>query len=214
MSKFVRTSKFRHVFAPTPKRDGVYEGIKLTKQAWDSNFIIANPKWIAVAWQVAGGGAVGVLKTGDFGRHDTVPLFSGHKGPVLDLDFNPFNDNIFATASEDCFSKVWVIPEGGIKENVEEAAQTLKGHKRKVGSIRFNPIAENILATAGTDYDIKVWDISTGDCKNTTTGHGGIIQSLEWNYDGSNLVTYCKDKKLRVLDPRTAAVAAVRPPSS
>lgn len=59
MSKFVRTSKYRHVFAQTPKRDGVYEGVKLTKQAWDSNFIIANPKWIAVAWQVAGGGATG-----------------------------------------------------------------------------------------------------------------------------------------------------------
>jgi len=208
MSKFVRTSKFRHVFAQTPKRDTAYEGIKLTKQAWDSNFVIANPKWIAIAWQVAGGGAVGALKVGDFGRHDTVPLFTGHKGPVLDLDFNPFNDNIFATASEDCFSKIWVIPEGGIKENTEEAAQTLRGHKRKVGSIRFNPVAENILATAGQDYDIKIWDISNGKDVNTTSGHGGIIQSLEWNYDGSNIVTYCKDKKLRVLDPRSASVAA------
>jgi len=206
MSKFVRTSKYRHVFAATPKRDAVYEGVKLTKQAWDSNFIIANPKWIAIAWQVAGGGAVGTFKVGDFGRHDTVPLFTGHKGPVLDLDFNPFNDNIFATASEDCFSKIWVIPEGGIKENTEEAAQTLKGHKRKVGTLRFSPVAENILATAGQDYDIKIWDISSGDCKSTTAGHGGIIQSLEWNYDGSKLVTYCKDKKLRLVDPRSSSI--------
>jgi coronin-1B/1C/6 len=208
MSKFVRTSKYRHVFAATPKRDQVYEGVKLTKQAWDSNFVIANPKWIAIAWQVAGGGAVGTFAVGSYGRHDTVPLFTGHKGPVLDLDFNPFNDNIFATASEDCFSKIWVIPEGGIKENVEESAQTLKGHKRKVGSIRFNPVAENVLATAGQDYDIKIWDISSGDAKSTTSGHGGIIQSMEWNYDGSRLVTYCKDKKLRIVDPRSSSIAA------
>jgi WD40 repeat protein len=147
------------------------------------------------------------MKVGDFGRHDTVPLYTGHKGPVLDLDFNPFNDNIFATASEDCYAKVWVVPEAGIKENVEDSAQTLKGHKRKVGSIRFNPIAENVLATAGQDYDIKVWDISAGEVKNTLAGHGGIIQSLEWSYDGSSLVTYCKDKKLRVLDPRQSTIA-------
>jgi coronin-1B/1C/6 len=204
----VRTSKYRHVFAATPKRDAVYEGVKLTKQAWDSNFVIANPKWIAIAWQVAGGGAVGCFKVGDVGRHDTVPLFTGHKGPVLDLDFNPFNDNIFATASEDCFSKIWTIPEAGIKENVEEPSQTLRGHKRKVGSIRFNPIAENIVCTAGQDYDVKIWDISSGECKNTTPGHGGIIQSMEWSYDGSQLVTYCKDKKIRVLDPRQNTIAS------
>jgi coronin-1B/1C/6 len=77
-----------------------------------------------------------------------------------------------------------------------------------VGTIRFNPVAENILATAGQDYDIKVWDISSGECKNTTAGHGGIIQSLEWNYDGSRLVTYCKDKKLRILDPRSSSVVS------
>jgi len=208
MAKFVRQSKYRHVFAATPKRDNAYEGVKLTKQAWDSNFIIANPKWIAIAWQVAGGGAVGTMKVGDFGRHDNVPLFSGHKGPVLDLDFNPFNDNVFATASEDCFSKIWVIPDAGIKENVEEAAQTLKGHKRKVGAIRFNPVAENIVATAGQDYDIRIWDVQSGECKHTVTGHGGIIQSMEWNYNGSVIVTYCKDKKLRLVDVRAQNIVA------
>jgi len=208
MSKFVRTSKFRHVFAPTPKRDNIYEGVKLTKQAWDSNFIIANPKWIAIAWQVAGGGAVGAFKVGDFGRHDNVPLWTGHKGPVLDLDFNPFNDNMFATASEDCFSKIWVIPEEGIKDHVEDAAQTLKGHKRKVGSIRFNPTAENVVATAGQDYDVKIWDVQTGDCKLTVAGHAGIIQSMEWNYDGATMITYCKDRKLRIVDPRQSSIAA------
>jgi len=170
--------------------------------------VIANPKWIAIAWQVAGGGATGVFKVGDYGRHDQVPLFTGHKGPVLDLDFNPFNDNVFATASEDCFSKIWVIPEGGIKENVEEAAQTLKGHKRKVGAIRFNPVAENVVATAGQDYDIKIWDVQSGDCKTTVAGHAGIIQSMEWNYNGSVMVTYCKDRKLRIVDPRANSIAS------
>jgi len=39
--------------------------------------------------------------------------------------------------------------------------------------------------------------------KNSIQGHGGIIQSLNWNYDGSLLCSFCKDTKLRVFDPRT-----------
>jgi len=39
--------------------------------------------------------------------------------------------------------------------------------------------------------------------KNTFQGHGGIIQSLNWSYEGSLLCSFCKDTKLRVFDPRT-----------
>lgn len=34
------------------------------------------------------------------------PLFNGHTGNVLDFDFNPFHDNIIASASEDTSIKV------------------------------------------------------------------------------------------------------------
>jgi coronin-1B/1C/6 len=73
--------------------------------------------------------------------------------------------------------------------------------------LEWNGVAENILATAGTDYDLKIWDITSGQDKLTVGGHGGIIQSLNWNYNGSTLVTYCKDKKMRVVDPRTNKIA-------
>lgn len=32
---------------------------------------------------------------------DLIPLFKGHSAPVLDTDFNPFNDSVLASASED-----------------------------------------------------------------------------------------------------------------
>jgi len=68
--------------------------------------------------------------------------------------------------------------------------------------LEWNQVAENILATAGTDYDVKIWDVTTGQDKVTVGGHGGIIQSVNWNYSGSLLITYCKDKKMRLVDPR------------
>ncbi len=60
------------------------------------------------------------------------PKVTGHKGPVLDLQFNPFNDNEIASASEDCNIKVWTIPDGGLTANLNEAKVTLTGHSKKV----------------------------------------------------------------------------------
>lgn len=38
--------------------------------------------------------------------------------------------------------------------------------------------------------------------------HGNSIQSIAWNRDGSQLATTCRDKKFRILDPRSSAVVA------
>jgi len=205
MAKFVRSSKYRHVFAAAPRKEAVWDGVKLTKNAWDSNFVTVSPSYVAIAWQVGGGGAVGIVDAGVVSKLDKVPLITGHKGAVLDLEFSPFHDNIIATVSEDCYGKIWVIPPG-FTGTEEKESQLLKGHQRKVGNVSWNPIAENVLATGGTDYLVKIWDVSTGDEKVNLPGHGGIIQSLSWNYDGSSLVSFCKDKKLRVFDPRAGSI--------
>jgi len=210
-NKFVRSSKYRHVFANVPKRDDVWDGIKMTKSAWDSNWVTASSKWIAVAWQTAGGGAVGILDATKPGKLEPtqVPLVAGHKGAVLDLEFDPFNDSIFATCSEDCTAKLWKIPDGGLAQGAQlnEDMQTLKGHKRKVGVVKYHTVVENLIATAGQDYDVKCWDIEKGLAVNTTPGHTNIIQSLDWNYNGSLLCSNAKDKKVRVIDPRQQTIA-------
>jgi len=206
MSKFVRSSKYRHVFAAAPRKEVVWDGVKLTKNAWDSNFVTVNPTWVGVAWQVGGGGAVGLIDANSVGKLDKVPLVTGHKGAVLDLEFSPFHDNLLATVSEDCYGKIWQIPDK-FEGSLEKEAQLLKGHQRKVGNVSWNPVAENVLATGSTDFLVKIWDVATGEQKNNIEGHSGIIQSLAWNYDGSLLTSFCKDKKLRVFDPRTNTIA-------
>jgi coronin-1B/1C/6 len=84
----------------------------------------------------------------------------------------------------------------------------LKGHKRKVGVVKYHPVVENLIATAATDYEIKVWDIEKGTANFTTPAGTNIIQSLDWNYDGSLLCSNSKDKKVRIIDPRQQQVAA------
>jgi len=208
MSRVVRSSKYRHVFGQPFRKEDCYDELKVTRNAWDSNYIAANPNFFALVWEAGGGGSFAVVPFKNTGKLDAkFPLVTGHKLPVLDVDFHPFNDNLVASASEDCYAKIWSIPEGGLKENMTEPVQTLSGHKRKVGCIRFNPVANNVCATTSIDYSVKVWDIEKGTANlSVDAQHSDIINSADWNHNGSLLVTSCKDRKIRVVDPRAGKV--------
>jgi len=209
MSRFVRSSKYRHVFGTAAKKEECFDGLSITRTAWDSNYAAGNSLYVAALWEAAGGGSFIVLPWSAAGKLDPkAGLVAGHKAPVLDIDFNPFNDSLIASVSDDATGKVWGIPEGGLKQaTLTEPLQTLNGHKRKVGSVKFSPTANNILATTSTDYSVKIWDIEKGkDVLSVDAQHTDIIQSGDWNRNGSLFATSSKDKKLRLIDPRTNKV--------
>jgi len=212
MSKIVRQSKYRHVFGTAAKKEDNIDGVKTTRSAWDSNYAAVSTKLWAVCWEAAGGGSFAV---GNFSNHKGKwdgknGLVAGHKAPVVDLDWNPFNDNLIASASEDCYVKLWNIPDAGLGEkNMTEAVQTLGGHKRKVGSVKFHPSANNILVSSAADFSVKIWDVEKGVAGYEIDGAAtDLIQNCEWNYDGSLLVYSSKDKKVRIIDPRQKKVTA------
>lgn len=66
MAKFVRSSKFRHVFGTAAKKDKCYEGFQVSGNSVDSAYCAVNPKFLAIILKAAGGGAFLVL------RHDEV----------------------------------------------------------------------------------------------------------------------------------------------
>ena len=59
---------------------------------------------------------------------------SGHSRPVLDIKWDPFNDNIIASASEDCKVKLWHIPDGGLglASDLTEHLVELQGHRQGI----------------------------------------------------------------------------------
>lgn len=83
---------------------------------------------------------------------NTSSRVTGHKGPVLDIKWNPFNDNIIASCSDDCTVKLWYIPDGGLSSHLTEWLIDLHGHKRRVGYVEWHPTAENVLISAGFDH--------------------------------------------------------------
>ncbi|CAN8013999.1 unnamed protein product, partial [Ixodes persulcatus] len=136
---------------------------------------------------------------------------TGHKGPVLDLKWNPFNDNVIASCSDDCTVKLWYIPDEGLPRNTSlvDPLVDLRGHRRRVGYVEWHPTAEHVLLSAGFDHSILVWDVSRAEAVRTIDCHPDSIHSMSFNRDGSLLATTCKDKKLRVIDPRTGNVIRV-----
>lgn len=136
-----------------------------------------------------------------------IPVFNGHSGSVLDFDFNPFHDNLIASGSEDTSIKVWEIPEGGLTENIKTPVQDLSGHSRKVVLLRFHPTADNVLGSVGGDQTIKIWDIERGlTLNNLADACEQLIQDMVWDYTGKEYAFSCKDKAIRLVDARSAAV--------
>lgn len=204
MSFFIRRSKFKHVYGTPYRRQDCYENLRITRNAWDTNLVKVNPLFISVNLQSGGGGSFAVINHENTGKlPDNLPCFNGHAASVLDTDFNPFNDNIIASGAEDSKVMIWKIPEGGLTESISTPAITLEGHQKKVGHVLFHPTADNLLASASADMTVRLWDITKGSEKEIITTHPQMLQSLDWNYDGSLFTTTCKDKKLRVIDPRT-----------
>ncbi|KAM6048641.1 LOW QUALITY PROTEIN: coronin-6 [Theristicus caerulescens] len=210
--RVVRQSKFRHVFGQPVKADQMYEDIRVSKVTWDSSFCAVNPKFVAIIVESGGGGAFIVLPLSKTGRVDkNHPLVTGHTAPVLDIDWCPHNDNVIASASEDTTVMVWQIPDYVPVRNITEPVVTLEGHSKRVGIISWHPTARNVLLSAGCDNLVILWNVGTGEMLLVLEDmHTDLIYNVGWNRNGSLLVTTCKDKKVRIIDPRKQQVVAER----
>ena len=72
----------------------------------------------------------------------------------------------------------------------------------------WHPTAENILASGGHDGLVVVWNLETGDPL-YQIDIGDHPNGMCWNEDGSLLGVTCKDKKLKLIDPRKGEIIAV-----
>ncbi|WVQ85125.1 hypothetical protein IAT38_007290 [Cryptococcus sp. DSM 104549] len=228
MSRFVRPSKYRHVYGSKSKVS--YENVKVSGSAWDTDLVSAGGKYLAVNWQASGGGAFAVLPlfspftppqpTGFPTKlPDIIPLARAHTAPVLDTAWSPFDDNIVASAGEDGKVFVWKVDDSIFEGWGEDhwvptdlsPEKRLSAGGRKVGHVVFNPASSNLLTAASGDHLVRLWDISQGgdSPQITLTGHNDSIQSIAWNAVGNVLATTCRDKKIRLFDPR-AGTEAVR----
>ena len=171
----IRSSKFRHVYGLPAKKDKCYENVRISRNAHDGNYCAVNPAFLAVVVEVGGGGSFVVVPHDRTGRIEyNVWKVVGHQGPVLgkyittklvtaadyhfnfvsilDVKWNPFDDNVIASASEDCRVRVWRIPQGGLVSDLHQPLVTLTGHRSDITSI-INPMIKcvNCQEACGSD---------------------------------------------------------------
>ncbi|KAF9038660.1 microtubule binding protein [Panaeolus papilionaceus] len=225
MSRFVRASKYRHVFGQTGKKEYNLENVKLTNSAWDTNVVSASAEYISVNWNSSGGGAFAILPLPSpfhalpgipHKIPDTVPLARSHTAAVLDTDWSPHNDSIVASGGEDGKLMIWKVEtsafegwgqEGWVPQDFDPVLR-IDASPRKIGQVLFHPTASNVVASASGEHTVKLWDLANPeDPRSVLSGHGDIIQSMAYNTTGTLLVTTCRDRKLRIFDPRSGGEA-------
>mmetsp|Transcript_4344 Transcript_4344/g.9344 ORF Transcript_4344/g.9344 Transcript_4344/m.9344 type:complete len:453 (+) Transcript_4344:85-1443(+) len=215
----IRTSKYRHVYCDAPKQEMCHTGFRLSTVTGDQQYIKASSKYFAVAL-FGGGGCVYI------GRHDRpgrfvpglTPTLHGHQGSILDFEWNPFDDSMLATASEDTTIKIWSVPDewepidsrGRSKKgaDISESVVDLVGHAKRVNLLRYHPSASNVIASTSSDNTVKIWDIEAGQELNSFDGMDDLCQDIVWDYKGDNYATTCKDKAVRFIDARAATVTS------
>uniref|UniRef100_A0A8C2XEG1 Coronin n=1 Tax=Cyclopterus lumpus TaxID=8103 RepID=A0A8C2XEG1_CYCLU len=164
--------------------------------------IKASSKLVAFTTEQAGGGMLGLssVKPGSDGQW-TVTQISCHSDLVTDMDFSPFDESLLATCSGDETVKLWRLCDPELQQP-SSPLLTVRPGQGKLELVLFHPTSSGLLAV-GANKSPLIWDT----CRQETPlavleQHGDQLQSLSWKQDGSLLASSCKDKMLRVFDPR------------
>lgn len=205
MNRF-KASKLRHTEARLPRREAWIGGLRAGSIASCGNHVKASCHWVAFSAETTGVlGIVPLEGTKDGGKR-TVSQLCCHSDVVTDFDFSPFDQLLLATGSADETVKVWRLPEGS-QDLPSSAGLTLGPGGGPVDVLQFHPTADGVLAS-GTGKRVTVWDVGQQQPLAALEPHGDQLQSLSWKRDGRLLGTSCKDKKLRIFDPRASPAAS------
>ncbi|XP_049958996.1 coronin-7 isoform X1 [Schistocerca serialis cubense] len=198
-----KASKYKNAAPIVPKPEACIRDIFVGSYQTYGNNITASATFMAFNVD-HNGSSLAVLPIDDCGRKSkTMPLLHAHSDTVTDMDFSPFHDNILATGSQDCLVKIWQIPENGLEENLTNSECTFSHKQRRVETVCFHPVADCLL-TSTSFTTLTLWDILAERELFSNADHCDVIQSVSWKKDGILLATSCKDKQVRVVDPRAS----------
>ncbi|XP_078040178.1 coronin isoform X2 [Augochlora pura] len=199
-----KASKYKNAAPIVPKPEACIRDISVGSYQTYGNNIAASAAFMAFNVD-HNGSSLAVLPLEDCGRKSkTMPLLHAHADTVTDMDFSPFHDGLLATGSQDCLVKLWHIPETGLEESLCNPECTFSHRQRRVEAVCWHPAAEHLLTTVSYT-NLSLWDVISQQELFSNNEHAEVIQSLSWKQDGVLLATSCKDKQVRIIDPRAAS---------
>ncbi|CAD7091004.1 unnamed protein product [Hermetia illucens] len=198
-----KASKYKNAAPIVPKPEACIRDICVGSYQSYGNNIAASAAFMAFNWEHTGS-SLAVLPIDDCGRKSkTMPLLHAHTDTIMDIEFSPFHDGLLATASQDCLVKIWHIPEKGLETSLSDPECTFSYKQRRAETVGFHPTADFLLYSTAAGC-ITLWDITSQKDIFFNNEHPETIQSLSWKNDGTVLATSCKDKIVRIVDPRSA----------
>ncbi|XP_049538701.1 coronin-7 isoform X5 [Anopheles darlingi] len=196
-----KASKYKNATPMVPKPEACIRDICVGSYQTYGNNIAASAAFIAFNWEHAGS-SLAVLPIDDCGRKSKImPLLQAHSDTVTYMDFSSFHDGLLATGSQDCLVKVWHIPEKGLEQSISNPECCFSTKQRRVETVGFHPTADCLLFATAIGC-VSLWDLTNQQEAFSNNEHPEVIQSLGWKQDGKICATSCKDKMVRVLDPR------------
>ncbi|KAM9783455.1 coronin-7-like isoform X1 [Syngnathus typhle] len=202
MNRF-KTSKFKNTTPKIAKKDGWINGVRGGGPfPCQGKRIRASAELVAFNTDQAGGGVLGLTsaKPAADGQW-RVTHISCHSDLVTDLDFSPFDERLLATCSADETVKLWRLCDPELQQPPEPEL-TLEAGQGRPDLLLFHPTSSRLLAV-GAAKRLLLWDTDRRQAPLAVLEeHAEQLQSLSWKMDGSLLASTCKDKILRVFDPR------------
>ncbi|CAH0719273.1 unnamed protein product, partial [Brenthis ino] len=198
-----KASKYKNAAPIVPKPEACIRDICVGSYQTYGNNICASAAFMAFNWEHVGS-SMAVLPLDDCGRKSkTMPLLHAHSDTITDMEFSPFHDGLLLTGSQDSLVKVWHIPPEGLKESLSTPECTLSQKQRRVENVGFHPVADGLIHVA-SGHELALWDLTKQKEAFVNRDHTEVIQSTSWKKDGKLVATSCKDKKVRIIDPRVA----------
>jgi len=214
ISSYSGSLRYRNLKLDYSKKEDAFFDLKIATHVNEGPEIAASADFWGCSWS-GGGGPVYVSKHSAVGKVEPdCPVINGHSSAVHDICFSPYESNVLATASADCSVKIWSLSTDQdaplVSQSAEDAKQCIKGFGSGVRTAKFHPTVRNLLACTTLDRKIhmhcvesgsEVYSTQVGGDDSLSTDAG--ICNLSFNGSGSLFAVSCKDKSVRVLDPRT-----------
>ena len=119
-----------------------------------------------------------------------IPVYNieAHVQEVNTIDFNPFNEYLILTGSNDKTCALWDL------RNLKKKIHNFKHHINDVISVKWNPHIMSMFASSSSDRRVDIWDLSNigKDTNNeediapsellfTHGGHTSRVADFDWN---------------------------------
>ncbi|KYM94948.1 Coatomer subunit beta' [Cyphomyrmex costatus] len=119
-------------------------------------------------------------------------VFEGHTHYVMQIVFNPKDNNTFASASLDRTVKVWQL--GSSTANF-----TLEGHEKGVNCVDYYHGGDKpYLISGADDRYVKIWDYQNKTCVQTLGGHTQNISAVCFHPELPIFLTASEDGTVRI----------------